>query len=129
MFLPPTEELKAKLKGLFKFPLNYRTTLKPLEEFDFQSWVRGNQIPYVDEPRADYDMRGFYQALRAKDPRATQSYDFIDNAFHYPDTWKTPFHETFSNESMYGKPTDPSWRGNKLYNALGIKIFEPKKKK
>ena len=122
-------KLSQYLKELFLRPRDYRTDLPPNQEFEFQNWVKQNDIPYVDEPRADYDMRGFYKALQNKDPRATSSYDFLDNRFHYPDIWKTPWHETFSQDSMYSLPTSPHWVKDKLINALGTTIFDARKAK
>lgn len=91
---------------------SYRTVLTPIEEQQFQQWVKDKKIPFKDSDpnfdNNDYDMRGFYQALQQGDPRATQSLA-PDGTFHFPDVWKTPFHDTFSNESIYAKPSAPQW--------------------
>lgn len=90
-------------------PGPYKTELNPNEEQQFQEWVKTNSVPYEDSPNPDYDMRGYWKALISGDPRARQA----ENK-HFPDTWKTPYHKSFSNESMYALPTAPTWKGNKL---------------
>jgi N12 class adenine-specific DNA methylase len=89
---------------------NFFTDLSPQEETQFQTWVKANKVPLDDSPQADYDMRGFWKALQAKDPRATSAVDPNDQRLHYPDFWKTPYHETFSAESRWADPTKaPKW--------------------
>lgn len=71
-------------------------------------------------------MRGFYSALSNGDERASPAVDPNDGRMHYPDYWKTPYHETFSNESQWANPdTAPKWNdkdqlittdGNVLYD-------------
>jgi hypothetical protein len=97
----------------------YRTTLSPLEEMQFQNWVKVNKIPFDDSPTADYDMRGFYRAAISGDPNAQTSRSAFDNRMHFPDTWKTPYHQTFSKESRYALPTAPSWSGDRLIGQGG----------
>lgn len=103
-------------------PLNespYTTTLSPGDEAGFQSWVKANKVPWQDEPRADYDMRGYYKGLRTGDPIAKQSLNAGDGLMHFPDKWKTPYHKTFSNESMYALPDAPHWEGDRLIDKNG----------
>jgi hypothetical protein len=100
-------------------PQNYSTPLSATEEPAFQSWLKTNQVPFKDEPKADYDMRGFYKAAQFGDPRATQSLNAGDQQMHFPDTWKTPYHTGFSNESMYAPQTAPRWEGDVLKTAGG----------
>lgn len=94
-------------------PGPYQTMLSPVEESQFRQWVaqqpnlRGQD---VFSPNADYDMRGFWQALKAGDPRATSAINPYDKSIHYPDAWKTPRDATFSNQSMYALPNAPQWR-------------------
>lgn len=96
-------------------PGPYTTPLKPDEEKQFLGWVQQNKVPFdPKEDKPDYDMRGFWKALQAKDPRATQGVDPYDKKMHFPDTWKTPNHKTFSNESIYALPTAPKWVGNRF---------------
>jgi hypothetical protein len=85
------------------------TQLSPGDERNFQKWVGDNHVPFDPSPQADYDMRGFYSALAARDPRAVQSVNQNDNQLHFPDYWKTPYHASFSAESQWAKPGAPSW--------------------
>jgi hypothetical protein len=88
----------------------YNTPLSPQEEQDFRGWVKSNNVPFnPDAPVSDYDMRGFYRALSSRDPRATSAIDPNDNRLHYPDYWKTPYHQTFSNQSQWATPDAPRW--------------------
>ena len=102
----------------------WMTKLDPLEEIAFKLWVLQNKIP-VDpsNPIADYDMRGFWKAMKSGDPIAMRS---AQNG-HFPDVWKTPFHKTFSNESMYKTPNAPHWQGNKLMSPEGKMVFDESK--
>lgn len=97
----------------------YLTQLAPIQEMQFKNWVQKNNVPWKDTPTSDYDMRGYYQALQNNDPRAVQTQSAFDGKMHFPDTWKTPNHKTFSNESMYAQPTAPAWQGDTLVNTLG----------
>lgn len=94
----------------------FTTYLGPEQEQSFQDWVKQNKIPWQDSPTADYDMRGFYQAMISGDPNAHRS----SANLHFPDTWKTPYHKTFSNESIYsaGRPA-PHWEGDRLIDDHG----------
>jgi hypothetical protein len=107
-------------------PGPYTTKLSPAEERDFQSWVKTNRVPWQDSPTADYDMRGYYQALR--EGKAKQSLDPYDRRMHFPDTWKTPYHSTFSNESIYSTPEAPHWEGNRLMTPQGSLIYDESKR-
>ncbi len=72
------------------------------------------QIPAEEiyNPRADYDYRGYWQAYKNNDPITKQAMNPNDQSLHYVDKWKTPYHESFSNESMYANPlTAPRWQG------------------
>lgn len=105
-------------------PGPYATQLPLVDEQDFQRWVKDNKVPWRDEPKADYDMRGFWRAAQNRDPRAVTSVNPTDNRIHFPDVWKTPYHETFSNESQYATKNAPVWtgddhRGWKLIDKVG----------
>jgi hypothetical protein len=111
----------------------YTTNLGGLEPA-FQQWVRQNNIPYdLNTPATaqDYDMRGFYQGLISGDPRAITGINAFDNQLHYGDTWKTPLHHSFSNESMYATPSAPQWqqdaRGWMLVNNAGQILVDERK--
>jgi hypothetical protein len=100
------------------------TALTPGEEQAFQAWVSKNHVPFDPGPSADYDMRGFYKALEAKDPRATTAVNPADKEMHFPDTWKTPYHETFSNESVYAPADAPHWDGYLLIDKNGYVLAD-----
>lgn len=109
----------------------YQTSLNPLSEMVFRHWVQSNKVPFdPNDVKSDYDMRGYWQALTNQDPRAAQSLNSNDGKMHFPDTWKTPYHQSFSNESMYAMPTAPKWNEkDQLINPLGSIVFDEKKKK
>mgnify|MGYP001593740306 FL=1 len=93
---------------------SYNTPLSPMDEFAYRQWVQQNQVP--TNPNAtnpqDYDMRGFYQGLQQGNPRAQSAINPNDSQMHFPDFWKTPLHQTFSNESQWAPPTAPQWTPN-----------------
>jgi hypothetical protein len=91
-------------------PGPYTTPLSLIDELKFQQWVKDNNVPWQDTPKADYDMRGFYKA--AMQGKASTAINPFDNKIHYPDTFKTPYHKSFSMESQYATPNAPSWVGN-----------------
>ena len=97
------------------------------QEEEFQNWVQTHNIPFDPaDPFPDYDMRAYYQDLKSGDTNATPVIDPHDNQIHYPDTHKTPYHETFSNESKYAKPGAPSWNEqDQLVLPNGLIIFSP----
>lgn len=93
----------------------YTTRLPPKDEQAFQAWVKQHNVPFdPQDPASDYDMRGFWRGLQTGDPIATTAIDPNDQRLHYPDKWKTPYHETFSRESQYAEPDAPYWRGDAL---------------
>ena len=103
------------------------TTLTPDQEKAFMDWVQANKVPFnPKDPYPDYDMRGFYQALQSNDPRAVSAVDPNDQRLHYPDYWKTPYHESFSAESQWAKEGAPTWVEDKLTMPTGEVIFDDK---
>ena len=88
-------------------PGPYETHLEPHEVPEFQSWVKSNKVPYRHGD-LDYDMQGFWKALKQGDPRAHSALA-RDGRIHFPDVWKTPYHQSFSNESIYATPDAPGW--------------------
>jgi len=104
-------------------PGNYRTELSPKEEKQFAAWVKktGAQFdPSANNPKEDYDMRGFYKAVQAGDPAAVTAMSSYDGKPHYPDTYKTPYHETFSDQSKWAiKGKAPHWQGDRLMSPSG----------
>lgn len=93
---------------------SYNTALSPLDEFAYRQWVQQNKVPTDPTSTApqDYDMRGFYQGLQQNNPRAASAIDPNDSRMHYPDYWKTPLHQTFSNESQWAPQGAPQWTPN-----------------
>jgi hypothetical protein len=111
-------------------PGSYTTQLSPADEQSFQQWVAQNKVPWQDSPTADYDMRGYYKALVSGDPTARQSLNSNDGLMHFPDTWKTPYHSSFSNESMYATPDAPRWiNDSQLADKNGRVLFDETAKK
>jgi GGDEF domain-containing protein len=100
-------------------PGPYKTSLPPDQEQGFQSWVKQNKVPWQDTPNADYDMRGYYKAMQSGDVNAQQKQSGFDGKMHFPDTYKTPYHKTFSNESQYATPDAPHWDGDRLIDKGG----------
>ncbi len=91
---------------------DYATKLSPDQEQQFRAWVEEKKVPFNPDASgpSDYDMRGFWQALQNGDDKAKNAVDPNDGKMHYPDYWKTPYHETFSNESQWANPkTAPAW--------------------
>ena len=113
----------------YAVPGNYFTALPPEQELMFRRWVQQNKVPFNPEDSvSDYDMRGFWSALQRGDPRATSNINPNDSKLHYPDVWKTPYHETFSSESQWAMPNAPTWKGTKLILRDGTVIFDEKEK-
>lgn len=87
----------------------YLTKLNPLTEMAFRQWVAKNKIPFDPSNKADYDMRGFYQAMMRGDKTAQSGINQNDGQLHFSDTYKTPYHESFSSESKFAAPGAPRW--------------------
>jgi hypothetical protein len=64
-------------------------------------------------------MRGFWKAMSGGDKDAKQSPETL----HFPDTYKTPYHESFSNQSMYATKDAPTWTGDYLFDKDNNLIF------
>jgi hypothetical protein len=109
---------------------NFNTALPPISEQLFRNWTEKNKVPFnADAPVSDYDMRGFYKALMSGDPKAQSAVDPNDGRMHYPDFWKTPYHETFSNQSQWALPSAPSWtEDDKLIAPNGRIVFDDRAK-
>jgi hypothetical protein len=76
----------------------------------FRQWLGANRVPFNPNAGAtDYDMRGFWQAMQQERPMAKTAVDPHDGLPHFPDYWKTPMHQTFSNESQWAGPQAPQW--------------------
>ena len=111
---------------------SYNTELAPEQEKAFLKWVQENKVPFDPAQKtSDYDMRGFWKALQEKDPRAVSGINPNDQRLHYPDFWKTPYHETFSAESQWADPEKaPRWNEkDQLVLPSGKVLFDERKKK
>lgn len=83
-----------------------QTPLSPQDELAFQMWAKMTDAPITP----DYDMRGYWlSGASGQDP----------TSHHYPDTYKTPLHKTFSDESVYATPDAPHWYGDVLIDKQG----------
>lgn len=106
-------------------PQVYSTDLTVAEP-GFQAWVQKNKVPFNPNQTgpSDYDMRGFYHALMTGNPIAQSSVNPNDQRLHYPDYWKTPYHETFSGESQWAGPTAPQWNEHDQLISPGGRILK-----
>ena len=108
----------------------FSTPLNPQDETAFRQWITTNKVPF--DPTAsgpqDYDMRGFWKGLQTGDAHAKSAIDPNDGKLHYPDYWKTPYHETFSNESKWANERAPHWTDDdKLVTPDGRVLFDDRK--
>ncbi len=103
---------------------SYDTNLG-LAEPDFRYWLAQNKVPFDPKaPVTDYDMRGFYKGLAQGDPHALTAVNPNDKRLHFPDYWKTPYHETFSNESQWAGNTAPQWNQQDQLISPGGRILK-----
>jgi hypothetical protein len=112
-------------------PGEYNTKLDSQTEQEFQQWVQQNKIPFDPKaPVSDYDMRGYFKALKSGDPKAKQEENQNDGKMHFPDYWKTPYHESFSADSQWADPIKaPRWNSkDQLVTPDGKVIFDERKK-
>lgn len=83
---------------------SYQTTLSAENEQRFKNWLALHQgrLGEFDpaNTQADYDMRGWWLDNKGAPPPAG----------HFVDTYKTPYHQSFSNESKYALPNAPKWQ-------------------
>lgn len=111
---------------------DFQTKLTPDGEAAFRKWVADNKVPFDPDQKGpqDYDMRGFYAALQSGDPDAKSATDQNDGKLHYPDKWKTPYHETFSRQSQYATPDAPDWNDkDQLVDRFGHVLFDDRQEK
>ena len=89
----------------------FDTKLNPTDEAKYQTWnkdMKSKGYIHPQDQGQDYDLRGAFKAgINPSVPGA-----------HWPDTYKKPNHETFSNESQYAKGEYAkyagSWKGDKF---------------
>lgn len=82
---------------------NFETKLSKEEESKYQDW-KSTYAP--NDSGFDYDLRGAFKAGLEPDPTTG----------HWPDTYKKPNHETFSDQSIYAKDAPHlagTWDGDK----------------
>jgi hypothetical protein len=105
-----------------KHQAGYQTALDPAREMQFREWVAKNKIPFDPaDPDSDYDMRGYWADGQAGGTQVNAN----DGRPHYPDTYKTPYHRSFSRESRYALPSAPYWANDdQLVDADGNVIFD-----
>lgn len=111
---------------------NFSTQLGPMQELMFRDWVSRNNVPFSPDATApqDYDMRGFWQGMQQGNPKASSAVDPNDGRLHYPDYWKTPYHETFSKQSQWATPNAPDWTDDdKLVTPGGRVLFDDRAQK
>ncbi len=109
---------------------SYNTALDPGQEAFFRLWAAHNKVPFNPDATApqDYDMRGFYQGLQQGNPKARAAIDPNDARLHYPDYWKTPLHETFSNESQWAPAEAPQWTPDDQLAQGGRVLFDDRRR-
>jgi hypothetical protein len=101
----------------------YQTPLTSGQETTFESWVAHYTVPF--DPTAaivDYDMRGYWLANGG-----TGTTPVYTTGTHFPDTWKTPYDTSFSNESQYATGSCPfEWNdSNQLIDTkTGLLVFD-----
>lgn len=88
----------------------FETALGRADEARFRQWLKyhadahpalGNFNP--NDPTSDYDLRGWWLENNGDAPPAEGG--------HFTDKYKTPYHQSFSNESMYADPeAAPKWQ-------------------
>ncbi len=105
----PADESFARNSKWARKADTYITELPPEQEGEFRKWVKENKVPFDPSSKADYDMRGFWLALKRGDPRASTAVNPNDKMMHFPDVWKTPYHRSFSAESQWATAQAPVW--------------------
>lgn len=105
---------------------SFDTPLDPGTEEFFRMWVAHNKVPFDPDSRApqDYDMRGFFRGLMQGDPRAQSAINPNDSRMHFPDFWKTPLHQSFSNESQWAPASAPQWTPQDALAQGGRILFD-----
>ena len=97
----------------------YRTQLTPEEEQAFLQWYQN--MAYTkgldrnpDSPDHHYDYRGFWKNAPEQD-----RWQVLWFGSHFPDTYKTPMHPTFSVESIYSTPfmQGGTWDGDTFIDS------------
>lgn len=106
---------------------SFDTQLDPGQEAFFRQWVQHNNVPFnPDAGASDYDMRGYYKGLMNGNPMARpQQFNANDGRSHFTDYYKTPSHQTFSNESQWAAGNAPTWvNDHQLAGQNGRVVFD-----
>lgn len=106
----------------------YLSQLSPADEMAFQGWVKQNNVPFDPSPTADYDMRGFYRAMKNGDPTAKTGMNANDGQMHFSDYFKTPYHQSFSAESKWAAPGAPKWNDRDQLVTPGARVVFDERK-
>jgi hypothetical protein len=118
---PP--DVSFKFNKQWAKPGPYLTVLKPEMEAKFQKWIQENpgvvDKNQLDDPKAGYDIRGWWLSGETGDPAGKRVKNAWDGKMHSSDKFKTPYDGSFSNESMYAMPNAPRWVGDKLMTFDG----------
>lgn len=116
---------QATLHQPYTAPGWQMTTLPPDQEAQFRQWLSANQVPFnPNDQVADYDMRGYWRDIAASGGTQTQV-NPNDHQLHFPDTYKTPYHRSFSAESRNAAPGAPNWiNDHQLALPSGKVIFD-----
>lgn len=126
----PEENLAKNAKYIKQGTASFKTPLDSLTQLGFQQWVKDNNVPYDPSISSDYDMQGFYKGLISGDPAATTGVNPNDKKLHFSDKWKTPYHDSFSNESQYAdKDKAPAWNDKDQLVTPGGKIVYDERNK
>lgn len=114
------------------------TQLTPDQEQAFRQWLATpivardrhgktvvSNIPFnPNDPISDYDMRGYWRDVAAAGGSGV-SINPNDGKVHFPDDYKTAYHQSFSNESRYATPQAPHWiPGDRLQRPDGQIVFD-----
>lgn len=100
---------QAGLHRPYTAPGAAATTLEPQDEAAFRQWVATNGVPFnLNDPIADYDMRGYWRDIAAQGGNQT-AVNPNDHQMHFPDTYKTQYHRSFSAESRNATSQAPRW--------------------
>lgn len=108
---------------------SYDTKLPQMDEFQFRQWLQDKNVPFnPNAGQQDYDMRGYWQGLQQQNPRSTSGINPNDSQLHFSDNWKTPYHQSFSNESKYATPNAPQWvNDTQLAAPSGRIVFDERR--
>lgn len=111
----------------FAKPGPWITPLNSGDEAKFQDWVKTNKVPFDPSPTSDYDMRGYWKDVASQGDNLSGK-NPVDGRLHFSDSYKTPYHESFSDESSYSTPSNPfHWEGETLKDSrTGKPVYETK---